>query len=610
MLRLLPLIALLVLAPAARAADPVFGPPIKLDPRGGTEPRAAVALNDHRFVITNRESDSRAVIFRSEDRGKSWKETGDPFPGQTQTTIDVDVLTLPDGSMVATELDAAGLRFPSAVTTDEGKTWTQSRGSNESADQDRQFIAGTGKTVYMTWHNLASGTAAHNVFVAKSTDGGVTFGAPVPVALPGSDAFQDLQCAAGYPSSIAVNQKTGRVYVFYITRAAPVAGADLGGCGASVFGPFEINIISATRVWVAMSDDGLSWKNSLAVDTSASGKIVAMQFAPGTLDNQGNVWIVHPESPNPYPDYEGAAIKLATAGPDLDKWESITADPGGKPGSVLHHLAVGDPGKVSIAYMRGAPAGETNAWRTHVMTTQDARKGKWTDQRISQDVNYVGTASSLMGACDSPGPGGLVCDRIIDNFGMALDADCRVTVTWPADNNDMAPEAAGTYVATQTGGPGLCGAAKGEGAAPGGGSGSGSGSPVGPFCRDTGAPAVTRSRRGVRATRRGLQIKGRATDRGCVNGQPGQPVKGTITRVEVAVARVRGKRCAFLDRRARARRAAACTKARWLRARGTNAWRLNVRGRLRPGTYAFYVRGFDRAGNVTPARRAIRFRVR
>ena len=242
--------------PAASAAKPEFTAPIKLDVRGGTEPRTAVAVNDHRFVITNRESDSRAAIFVSADRGRTWKETGDPFPGQQQATIDVDVLTLQDGSMVATELDSAGLRFPSAVTPDEGKTWVQSRGSNEAADQDRQFIAGTGKTVYMTWHNLASGTAVHNVFVAKSTDGGVTFGAPVPVALPGSDAFADLQCAAGYPSSIAVNQKTGRVYVFYITRAAPVSGVDLGGCGASVFVPFEINIISATRVWVAMSDDG------------------------------------------------------------------------------------------------------------------------------------------------------------------------------------------------------------------------------------------------------------------------------------------------------------------------------------------------------------------
>jgi hypothetical protein len=619
MIKLLPLIALLVLAPVAHGADrPAFGPAIKLDPRGGTEPRAAVGLNDHRFVITNRESDSKATVFVSADRGATWKETGDPFPGQQQATIDVDVITMPDGSMVATELDSAGLRFPSAVTPDEGKTWIQSRGSNEAADQDRQFIAGTGSTVYMTWHNLGSGTAVHNVFVAKSTDGGVTFGAPVPVALPGSDAFQDLQCAAGYPSSIAVNPKTGRVYVFYITRAAPVAsGVDLGGCGASVFGPFEINIISATRVWVATSEDGTQWENSLAVDTSASGKIVAMQFAPGTIDNQGNVWVVHPESPKPYPDYTGAAIKLAVADPELTAWKSVTADPGAQPGSILHHIAVGDPGKVAIAYMRGAPAGDKTAWYTHVMTTDDALAAspKWDDQRLSEVVNYVGTASELMGACDSPGPGGLVCPRAIDNFGMALDADCRVTVTWPAENNDLGPEASGTYVATQTGGPGLCRSAAGSGATSGdvpggGGSGSGSGAPVGPFCRDTGAPTVTRSRRGVRATRRTITISGRAKDRGCVNGKPGQPVTGTITKVEVAVARLRGKRCAFLSARGRAARAAACTKPRWLRAKGTNAWKLAVRGRLARGSYAFYVRGFDRSGNVTPARRAIRFRVR
>ena len=114
----------------------------------------------------------------------------------------------------------------------------------------------------------------------------------------------------------------------------------------------------------------------------------------------------------------------------------------------------------------------------------------------------------------------------------------------------------------------------------------------------------------MRENRRGLRISGRATDRGCVDGKPGQPVKGTITRVEVAVARMAGRRCAFLSARAKARRPANCARPRWLRARGTNAWRLSVRGRLRRGTYLFFVRGFDRAGNVTPARRGIRFRVR
>src|SRR2546423_1321230 len=48
--------------------------------------------------------------------------------------------------------------------------------------------------VYLLYHNFASGIPQHNMWVATSNDGGMTFGPPVPTAQPGSDAYQDLQC--------------------------------------------------------------------------------------------------------------------------------------------------------------------------------------------------------------------------------------------------------------------------------------------------------------------------------------------------------------------------------------------------------------------------------
>src|SRR5204863_9189824 len=132
--------------------------------------------------------------------------------------------------------------------------------------QDRQYFAagraGT-RSAYLAFHNLFSGLAAHNVYVSTSTDGGKTFGAPVPVTLPGDQAYADLQCGDGYQSGIDVNPRTGRIYVFFITRTGAVAG----GCAAS---PIEVNIIGATRIWVATSPDGSpgSWSTSLAVDDS------------------------------------------------------------------------------------------------------------------------------------------------------------------------------------------------------------------------------------------------------------------------------------------------------------------------------------------------------
>ena len=607
----------LLLAPAPALAQLTFTPAEKLaGSAGGTEPRAAVQANDHRYVITNAESGGAANLYVSADRGRTWTIPGDPFPGQTSATIDVDVTTMTGGRLLATELDSAGLTFPSAVSDDEGRTWKESSGSNELADQDRQWVATgpidpeTGKhRVYMVWHNLLSGSGVHNVFVATSTDGGETFGPPVPVTVPGDQAFSDLQCAAGYPSSMSVDQKTGQIYVFFISRASGVAAAELGGCGASVVGPFEVNIIHATRVWVATSMDGSagSWTQSLAVDRTATGNIVAMQFAPGTLDNQGNPWVVFTESPNPYPDYSGAALKVVRSDPSMAKWsEPVTMVPAGGAGAILPHIAVGDPGKVSVAYYKGEGSGEETAWRLHLATTHDALSARpqVSDQQLADVVNYKGTASSLMGACSDPGPtqgiqNGLTCSRAPDNFGLAMDADCRLTITWPAEVDD----AAGTWVTTQTGGPGLCGTAVQR-------EGAGSAAPVGPFCRDLSAPAVTRSRRGVRATRRSLRIAGTTRDRGCEGQTPDRPVAGNVARVEVAVARLSGRRCAFLARSLRPGRAGRCDRARWLAATGTDRWAIQLRGRLRRGTYGFFVRARDRAGNESPLRRAIRFRVR
>src|SRR5207302_199328 len=67
--------------------------------------------------------------------------------------------------------------------------------------------------VYFLYHNLASGEAQHEMWVATSTDGGASFGVPVPIAPPGSDAYFDLQCAdSGGPSAIWVNQRNGTIY--------------------------------------------------------------------------------------------------------------------------------------------------------------------------------------------------------------------------------------------------------------------------------------------------------------------------------------------------------------------------------------------------------------
>jgi len=461
------------------AAPPAATPPTFLTSKvvdGGFEPRIAVGPDGTRWVSTQ-DGQGNEVVYSSAGNG-NWTRATDPQV--IQANADNEVVVTPTGRVITATI-AKGVTFDIQYSDDKGKTWTTSQG-NYGEDQDREWLAVGGKDpvtgdydVYMLWHNLVSGSAQHEMFVSTSRDDGATFGPPVPVALPGSQAWLDLQCAdSGGPSNIVANNRTGQVYAIFGTRSSVA-----GGCGASVTGPFEINIVAATRVWVATStDNGLTWTDSLAVDDSAAGNIVGMQVNAGTLDNQGNVYVVYPESPKPYPDYAGAGVKVVWSPPDLSKWSApITVAPaianGTTPGSghLRTHIAAGDPGRFAAFFLEADPLnnGTSASWYPTVAETWNGldANATFTTTRVSSLPAWNGTASQLMGVCnplgDQPFPvsdvnaavAGFTCGRSSDVYGQALTADCRPTFVWYSSSAG-GKGAAGTYVTEQTGGPSLC----------------------------------------------------------------------------------------------------------------------------------------------------------
>jgi hypothetical protein len=448
---LVPAAVALVAAPAPAAAPgaPSYVTSALAGSAANTEPRVTVAPDQTRYLTTNEKGTGNEIVFRSTD-GRSWSRVTMP-PDQSSATIDVDVVAMHTGRILTSELDFAGINFITHYSDDRGKTWHQSQGQT-FADTDRQWFAvgpddpTTHKpTVYLLFHNLLSGLLQHNMFVQTSHDGGETFGPPIPVATPGQQDYLDLQCGdSGGPSSISVNAKTGQVYVVFGTRSSPV-----GGCAAQ---PVEVNIVAANRVWVVTAaakdtETPGAWTPSLAVDNTASGKISGMQLAPGALDDAGNVYVAYPESVNPYPDYNGAAIKVVHAPADLSTWSKpFTVAPSGGPGNVLPHITAGEPGKIALSWFKGnsdktwsamaATVVDALAATPHVMTT-----------RLSGVVAEKGTASELMGAC-LEGPAatlnGFACGRSADVYGLSSDACGNVVVAWPALD--------ATYASQQVGG--------------------------------------------------------------------------------------------------------------------------------------------------------------
>jgi hypothetical protein len=436
---------------------------------GTSEPRAVVAPDGTSYVVTNALTQNdlgfgAETVYGSKD-GIHWAPTAGQPADQTEATTDVDIVATRTGRIITSELDYGGINFRTDYSDDGGKTWTPSVGAT-FADTDRQWYAAGPDDpnthqprVYMLFHNLLSGVLQHNMWVSTSTDGGATFGPPVPVATPPQQDYLDLQCAdSGGPSNITVDQRTGRVYVVFGTRSSPV-----GGCAAQ---PTEVNVVAANRVWVVSADAADTatpgaWTPHLAVnDTGPPAHIVGMQLAPGALDSKGNVYVAYPESIHDYPDYDGAAIKVVHAAPNaLDKWSkpSVVAASGGV-GNVLPHIVAGSPGKVDLAWYHGTKVNGKIQWFSYAAQSLDALSATphWSAVKLSSVlVEPNQTSSELMGACmqgQQATLNGFACGRSTDVNGIALDKCGRLLVTWPAQAG-LPTDA--TYVSQQTSGPTL-----------------------------------------------------------------------------------------------------------------------------------------------------------
>jgi hypothetical protein len=381
-----------------------------------------------------------------------------PF-AEKLTTPDLDIVVLPSRRVVASGLDEAAFQIITSYSDDSGATWHESTGTR-LADQDRPWLAaGPHNRVYLLFHNLFSGLATENMFVSTSADGGADFGPPVPVTLPGTAAWTDLQCGASSgPWGIAANARTGRIYVAWGARHG--AG---GGCEAAASEGVGFSILAADRLWLATSPDGSngSWSTSLAVDDSTSHRSLGTVFTPPVIDTIGTVYAAYTETPTAYPNYDGALVRYRWAAPGLARWSPpITVAGGRGPGHLDVEAAAGAGGRLDLAYFSGiAQRRGPPAWFTTVALIQHANgpRPSVTSVRLSASPSYVGTATELSGVCGTgPTSGlqqGLTCPRAADDFGVALDTRCRLLVVWP---ETVQQGTAGTWVTHQLGAPTTC----------------------------------------------------------------------------------------------------------------------------------------------------------
>jgi len=109
-------------------------------------------------------------------------------------------------------------------------------------------------------------------------------------------------------------------------------------------------------------------------------------------------------------------------------------------------------------------------------------------------------------------------------------------------------------------------------------------------CIDVTPPGARLSK--LKLTRKGVQLKGMASDKACGKN-------GNLARVSVSVARKVGKKCAFLLAKGRFAKPGPC-RARGLQlAKGTKTFSYAVKAKLPKGSYVVTVQAADAAGNLS-----------
>jgi hypothetical protein len=209
-------------------------------------------------------------------------------------------------------------------TTDAGNTWlgpevvspdqtditnpaNPSCGLGGVLQQSSAPAVGPNGEVYVTWqlgpHLGPTGTGAQ-IVVARSLDGGVTFGPPVAV-----DTINSMRNnpPVGYNRDrindhprIAVansNPNRGRVYVAYYSAVAPVTTAPTAPCPAPVTGLCRGQRLTSSQVFVKFSDDrGLTWSSAVPVAAASPATGLKRWWPVVSVEPGGNVDVVYYES--------------------------------------------------------------------------------------------------------------------------------------------------------------------------------------------------------------------------------------------------------------------------------------------------------------------------
>lgn len=270
--------------------------------------------------------DGTIFVARSDDGGNTWKETivargqGGLFHDHEQITVD-RTSSAHSGSVYLSWTAFLGTQSPIVFSrsTDGGVTWSTPLEVSGSVTpggffQDAEPAVGPDGTVYVVWDETFQTTGAvtaMSIWIARSTDGGATFSAPMLVANPVPEVLHNAPYRHGTYATVGVGP-SGRVFLAWAdnrlgdadilmttsddqgaTWSAPVrVNDDPLGRGTDQFFPW-LSVTPSGRVDIGWYDKRVDPNNYLLdffVASTFDGKVITANRRASDVSSDPAVW--------------------------------------------------------------------------------------------------------------------------------------------------------------------------------------------------------------------------------------------------------------------------------------------------------------------------------
>ncbi len=325
-------------------------------------------------------------------------EIATSFPASASATPWVTIVSL------------AAANISSAVSSDQGEHFTLSPAVAAVPADDRQWIEATGEDVVYQMYRAP--IPATGLWVQKSTDHGVNWGAPSLVSPTGSS-----------PGYIDVDHANGNVYVSHSSSSALFVSRSTNG--------------------------GLDWSTVTVDNSTAHGSL----FDPVKVGEDGTVYVTWSDERDVY---------LAHSTDHAATWSPPVKVNGPESQVALFPwLEAGSAGRVVVVWLGTShPVNDNDAdWRVHAAITLNATAQNPTFHRAEVSDHVVHSSNISLGGLGvdtplTPQPNRNLCDY----FQVALDPLGACVVAFTDDHNDFDGH---TYVARQLAGPSLHASANG-----------------------------------------------------------------------------------------------------------------------------------------------------